>query len=179
MLGAAVAGLYLTTSMTKEVPSMEGVNEVVARLKFIGRIQVGEKLSVTSMKAYQNTWLATFFRSLNPKDNRQETLRFFRSTIDEVFRILNIYVKSTRQSDKELCVDIVNDLEFAAKGGIRNTLATYEDDSKFRCDLEVLINFIQRNVQEMKTTYTWLEQQADVGNAVNGIYHTTSEDDLP
>lgn len=132
-----------------ERPSMEGINEVISRLKFIGRIPVGEKLSVQSLQTQPDTWMTTISRSLNSRESRHETFRFFNTTVEEAFRIIDMYSKSSKKCDKNLCRDIMKDLEIAAKVGIRNIGSTYEYDSKYCCDIQVLIDSILRRLDEI------------------------------
>lgn len=142
-------GLMILNTMShniKETTHMEGINEINARLKFIGKIQRDEKLSISGPSMHPNNWITTFKRTINGRDGRKETLRFLCSTVDSAFEIIELHKLSQKPSDQSMCQELFSDLKHA-QTGIRNLMSTYETDTKFCCDLEVLIGSIIRRLE--------------------------------
>ena len=129
---------------------MDTNKEVVSRLKFISRINKGEKINVRSAYPFvqQDDMSTRLSRTFYYKDNRGNALNFVRNTIDRSFEILNLYQKSHKKSEKALCNNIVNDLK-RAKNGILNLKETYTTDTMFCCDLDTILQEIDAKLMEM------------------------------
>lgn len=147
MFNALATTYTLYRSSARDKPSMQGINEVISRIKFISMLPAGEKLSITRLESQRNSWLTTFMRTFNSRESRWDTLKFIENTVEEGFRIIDICRKSDDESDNKLAQEIMDDLKAAALGGIRNCQTTYESDPKFCCDIEVLTKGILRRIE--------------------------------
>lgn len=146
-------GTIFLLSYLKESPfnnKMDTNKEVVSRLKFISRINKGEKINVRSAYPFvqQDDMSTRLSRTFYYKDNRGNALNFVRNTIDRSFEILNLYQKSRKKSEKALCNNIVTDLK-RAKNGINNLRETYTTDTMFCCDLDTILQEIDAKLMEI------------------------------
>ena len=119
---------------------MESNKETISRLKFIGKIQIGDKVNLKSMYIQPDGLITQLFRSIN-QDNRSKTLIFLQDTITKTFEILKFYEKSTKASDQIMCSNLIVDLK-NSKNGLNNLKETYTMDVKFVCDLDTLLQTI-------------------------------------
>ena len=67
-----------------------GTSEILSRIKFIGRIQKGEKVNVRYMYVQPDSWLTRFSRTFFATDNRMNTYHFIDNTIKRCFEICKI-----------------------------------------------------------------------------------------
>ena len=119
---------------------MESNKETISRLKFIGKIQIGDKVNLKSMYIQPDGLITQLLRSIN-QDNRSKTLIFLQDTITKTFEILKFYEKSTKASDQIMCSNLIIDLK-NSKNGLNNLKETYTMDVKFVCDLDTLLQTI-------------------------------------
>ena len=129
---------------------MEQTNEVISRLKFIGKLQTGDKINVKYMFVQQESIITSVSRYLIHQDNRQNTLNLVRDTIDKSFDIIYIYSKSDNHAQKQISTNIINDLK-NVKNGIRNLKDTYISDTKFCCDMDTILQEIDAKLSEINT----------------------------
>jgi hypothetical protein len=129
--------------------NMESDKEIISRLKFIGKIQKGEKINVKYMYVQPEGILTRISRSLIHQDNRQNTLNFVRSTISKTFDIIASYSSSNKESQLQLCTHIITDLK-QSKNGLINLKDTYLDDIKFTCDIDTLLQDIDAKLVEIE-----------------------------
>lgn len=130
---------------------MESNKEVISRLKFIGKIQKGEKINSRLMYVQQCGLITQFARTFL-QDNRCKTLTFIQDTITRSFELISCYDKSSKFSDIILCNKLIQDLK-KSKVGIVNLKETYLDDIKFCCDLETLNEVIDAKLLEYEKTF--------------------------
>lgn len=121
---------------------LESSAEVISRLKFIGHIQKDEKIDVKHVSRQPNTLTTKVSRALVYPDNRANTLKFVKEV---VARSLEMIEKCMYQNDFLTCQSIVADL-VNAKTGMLNLKHTYTDDTKFCCDLDVIIEQINSSL---------------------------------
>ena len=115
--------------------------ETISRLKFIGKIQKGEKINVRNLQVQPDSFLTSLSRTFFNVDNRLNTLHFVQETINRSFEILNTYECSTDDSEKIMYTHLIHDLN-NAKIGLINLKETYAYDRKVCCDLQVLLEII-------------------------------------
>jgi hypothetical protein len=127
---------------------MEPDKEVMSRLKFIGKVQKGEKINVKYMFIQPEGIITRISRTIINQDCRENTLNFVRNTITSTFQIINIYSSSTKDSQKHICLNIIQDLKHSTKG-ITNLKNTYRDDVKLGCDLDTLLQEIDAFLVEI------------------------------
>eukprot|EP00466_Bigelowiella_natans_P006789 jgi/Bigna1/129924/aug1.10_g4632 len=92
-----------------------------------------------------NNYTTSFVRTLF-RENRQNTLDFVRQVVEQTFQIIVFYKndgKETKSNRK--FINILKDLENSKKG-LENLKATYHQDSKFKCDLDVVMEKIDNEM---------------------------------
>ena len=124
---------------------MESNKETISRLKFIGKIQIGDKVNLKSMYIQPDGLITQLLRSIN-QDNRSKTLIFLQDTISKTFEILKCYEASKKYSDQIMCANIISDLQ-NSKSGLNNLKETYTQDVKFVCDLDTLLQTIDAKLE--------------------------------
>lgn len=134
---------------------MESTPEILSRLKLLGHIQKGEKISSRTMVLQPDGWTTRLNRTWISPDNRNNTLKLVREIISRAFEILTHNISSTRESDIIQCKLIIQDL-VKAQAGLLNLKSTYGDDIKFGCDLDILFQQIVARLAEVKKSYPHL-----------------------
>lgn len=136
---------------------MDTNKEVISRLKFIGRINKGEKINVRHAYPFvqQNDVTTSISRTFYYKDNRANALSFVRNTIDRSFEIVHNYQYSDKKSDRVMSTRVIDDLR-RAKQGIFNLKETYITDTMFCCDIDTLIESMDAKLSELEP-----EEKAD------------------
>lgn len=126
---------------------MESNRETISRLKFIGKIQIGDKVNLKFMYMQPDGLMTQLSRSIN-QDNRTKTLIFLQDTINKTFEIFKFYEKSENNSEQIMCFNLYNDLKLS-KQGLNNLKETYSTDVKFTCDIDTLIQTIDGKIADM------------------------------
>lgn len=125
--------------------------ETISRLKFIGKIQIGDKVNIKNMYIQPDGLITQISRSIL-QDSRSKTLVFLQDTISKTFEILKCYERTKKNSDKIMCANLINDLK-NSKIGIKNLKETYIIDIKFVCDLDTLLETIDAKLSEIQHIY--------------------------
>ena len=127
---------------------MENTEEIISRLKFIGHIQKEEKINTRQVNRQANNLWTKLQRTVIYPDNRTNTLKFLKDVITRTFEVLEL-----QHEDKNVCKTIIEDLN-KAKQGIVNIRQTYMDDTKFCCDMDVLLENINIQLAHYNEKYT-------------------------
>lgn len=138
---------------TEPLEQMDSNKEVISRLKFISKINKGEKLNVRYMFVQQDDMATRLSRTFYNKDNRGNTLNFVRNTIDRSFEIIFTYLNSDKVSERAMCHNIIQDLK-RSKDGLINLKDTYVMDIKFCCDMDTILEDIDAKIAEMELLET-------------------------
>lgn len=131
--------------------TMETTHEVITRLKFIGLIKKGEKISVKSLSVHQTSMVTSFWRMFN-QESRETTLDFLTSTINRAFEIIQLCISSSKASDRTLCKNLCEDL-IKSSSGLINLQTTYADDRLFWCHIQTLIQAIEVKLNDLRITH--------------------------
>ena len=130
---------------------MDTNKETISRLKFIGKIEIGDKINLKCMYI-QNDGLVTQLSRTLFQDNRLKTLTFIHDTINKSFEILKCYQKSKKKSDQIMCINLIYDLKHS-KIGLKNIKETYIKDIKFCCDIDTMLQMIEGKLVETKSLF--------------------------
>ena len=125
---------------------METNKETLSRLKFLGKIQIGEKINLKYMYVQEDGLFTQLSRTIF-QDNRNKTLTFMQDTINKAFELLKCYEKSKKISEQIMCSNLVKDLN-GSKAGLTNLKETYNLDIKFCCDIDTLLQMIDAKLSE-------------------------------
>ena len=134
---------------------MDNHPEIIARLKFIGKLQKGDKINTRRMFVQSNGLVTRLNRTFWNQDNRSNGLSFVQDTIRRAFDLLDVYDKSGTTSDLSLRENMVKDIQTSVHG-LNNLKMTYCEDIKFGCDIDALLliikaklgNYISEDVNE-------------------------------
>lgn len=121
--------------------------EIISRLKFIGKLNKGDKINTIFMYVQSDNFFNKIARTLWNHDTRSNSKHFIENTIERIFEMLICYTKSEKESDKILCNNLIRDLKYA-KNGILNLSETYTNDIKFKCDMDTIIESIDTKILE-------------------------------
>jgi len=149
MLATALGIASLKDAVSSREPSLLffGNNEeVISRLKFIGHIEKDEKINVKHVFREADTIYTKISRSFIHRDNRQNSLRFIKDVITRAFELLEIH---KHRGEYEFCKSIITDL-VKARTGIQNLRLTYIEDTKFCCDMDVILETINAKLRMME-----------------------------
>jgi hypothetical protein len=125
---------------------MENNEEVISRLKFIGHIEKEEKINIRQCSRQPNNIFTKLSRTLIYPDNRTNSLKFIKDVILRSFEIIEILIHNRHTIT---CKSIITDL-VKAKQGMLNLKYTYNDDTKFCCDMDVLIEQVTSKITDLK-----------------------------
>lgn len=131
--------------------NMEDSNhETITRLKFLSKIRKGEKIDVSKQVLQTDSYFTQLSRTILSHDNRQNTLTYIQNALTSGFNLFSLYMKSEKDSEKLLAVQILRDIE-ASKKGIANLINTYQDDTMFCCSIETYLQTIDARMTEIYT----------------------------
>lgn len=126
---------------------MDNNQEIVSKLKFIGKLKKGEKINTRYMYVQPDGFGTMLSRTFFYQDNRGNTLNFCQETINRSFELLITYERSESASDRVLTSHILNDLKQATTGLV-NMKTTYVTDTKFCCDMDTLLEYINAKLDK-------------------------------
>jgi hypothetical protein len=115
-------------------------HSIFSKLKFISRLQVGDKIN-TKYLYIQKEGIITKLSRMFYDENRNNTLNFIKNTVHRSFEILTIYDSGGKEYYKPVCIILVNDLN-KCKTGLQNLKETYLSDIKFSCDIDTILELI-------------------------------------
>lgn len=135
---------------------MDGNQEIISRLKFIGKLKKGEKINTRHMYVQPDGITTSLSRTFAYQDNRGNALNFCQETISRSFELLITYERSDSSTEKVLFSRLIEDLQQSTVG-LRNLKFTYITDTKFCCDMDTLLE----NVLAKLDKYTIIETKDD------------------
>ena len=125
---------------------METNRDIFSKIKFIGKIQIGDKVSLKEMQLQNDGLLTPIYRILY-QENRYKTLVFINDVINKSFELIRCYSNSSKKSDKIMCSHLLDDLK-SSRNGLNNLKETYSKDTKFICDINVLLQTVDAGLIE-------------------------------
>jgi hypothetical protein len=120
---------------------MDNNPEVIARIKFIGRLQKGEKINTRRYVVQSDGLITRLIRTFWEQDNRSNTLSFLQETIRSAFRLLEQFDKANTKESLSLKNLLLQDLKSVVTG-LANIKFTYVKDVKFCCDVDTLLELV-------------------------------------
>ena len=120
---------------------MDNNPEVIARIKFIGRLQKGEKINTRRYVVQSDGLITRLIRTFWEQDNRSNTLSFLQETIRSAFRLLEQFDKANTKESLGLKNLLLQDLKSVVTG-LANLKFTYVKDIKFCCDVDTLLELV-------------------------------------
>ncbi len=123
------------------VKRMDSNQEIISRLKFIGKLKKGEKINTRHMYVQPDGLGTALSRTFMYQDNRGNALNFCQETVSRAFELLITFERSDKNAEQVLFVHLFKDLQQATVGLI-NLKFTYVTDTKFCCDMDTLLQSI-------------------------------------
>ena len=132
---------------------MDNNNDVISKLKFISRIQKGEKINVHGLFLQEESYITSLSRTLLRPESRTKTLSFIQNVITKSIEIIKTYINSSKYSKQLIAQNIIHDLTESKKGLI-NLKTTYSEDVMFCCNMDSLIEMIDIEISDINRKYT-------------------------
>ena len=130
----------------------ENQQEIITKLKFLARVNRGEKINVKEMTLQSEGYVTAFSRSVWYVDNRNNTISFIQNTVQAAFNLVTLLNKNNSISDHALAKSIVRDIALA-KSGINNLKNTYSDDTFFCCSVDTYIETINARLLDLRSKH--------------------------
>ena len=127
-------------------------DDIIPKLKFISRLNKGDKINVKNLYIQPNNLINRISRSFIHIDDRTNTLMFVTNTIKKGFDLFLKHIESANPFDSILCQNLLYDLNNSTNGLI-NLKETYGDDIMFVCKIDSLIEEIEARLAEIQTKY--------------------------
>lgn len=116
--------------------------DTITKLKFIGKIQSGEKINTKHyMAIVNNDWWTSILRTFYNFESRGNTINFINDTIKTAISLIE-QVQSQSEIDQAILSNIYKDLALSIEG-IENLKKTYMNDKIVVASLETLIENIE------------------------------------
>lgn len=135
-------------------------DEIIPRIKFIGKIQKGEKMNVKHMQVQQDSILTKISRSFIRTDTRANTYTFVNYSIKKGFEILYQHLDSQKPFDRILCLNLMTDIR-NCKSGLQNIRETYIEDLMFCCKIDALIEETDARINDIEIKFEFLKQNCE------------------
>ncbi len=139
-------------TLNNKTTDMNNDDDILSKLKFIGKIQKGEKINIRNISIQPDGLYTSLIRSFITLDNRKNTLNFIRNTITRSFQLLHLYINSGTTASKNLCSNLISDIQ-KSKSGINNLKITYSSDVMLCCQLDTIIQEIEAIQSEIEEKY--------------------------
>ena len=120
---------------------MDNNQEIISRLKFIGKLKKGEKINTRHMYVQSDGFGTSLSRTFINQDNRGNALNFCQETITRAFELLITFERSDKNAEQVLFGHLIKDLQQSTTG-LNNLKFTYISDTKFCCDMYTLLQNI-------------------------------------
>lgn len=127
-------------------------DDIIPKLKFISRLNKGDKINVKNLYIQPNNFINRISRSFIHIDDRTNTLMFVMNTIKKGFELFLRHIESKNPFDNILCQNLLYDLKNSTNG-LLNLKETYADDMMFVCKIDSLIEEINARLIEINNKY--------------------------
>ena len=127
-------------------------DDIIPKLKFISRLNKGDKINVKNLYIQPNNFINKISRSFIHIDDRTNTLIFVNATIKKGFDLFLQHIDSKNPFDIILCQNILCDLKNSING-LLNLKETYGEDIMFVCKIDSLIEEIDARLIDLSNKY--------------------------
>ena len=128
---------------------------IVSKLKFISKIEQGEKIDTQSLTAFTSSFATRLYRTLFSRgESRDTTFRFINDTVNRAFSLIKQYLldDSGEKRQKDNINELLNSLD-ASVIGLKHLSDTYHNDRMYVSLLDTLINSINSKTSMIRKTY--------------------------
>tara|TARA_A100001011_G_C14218255_1_gene803054 strand:- start:530 stop:1006 length:477 start_codon:yes stop_codon:yes gene_type:complete len=153
----------------------ESQQDIISKLKFLGRIGRGEKINVKELTLQSEGYVTAVKRTLWNVDNRNNTMSFIQTTIQAGFNLIGTLSKSHNNNigNKQIAKSMIQDI-LKAKSGISNLKTTYSEDTFFCCGIDTYIESVKARIAELRKTSIDLftnEDDSETDEVDKNIYY--------
>ncbi len=127
-------------------------DDIIPKLKFIARLNKGDKINVKNLYIQPNNFINKLSRSFINIDDRSNTLIFITNTIKKGFELFLKHIEHQNPFDNILCQNLLYDLKNSTNG-LSNLKETYIEDVMFVCKIDSLIEEIDARLIEIHNKY--------------------------
>ena len=117
---------------------------IVSKLKFISKIEQGEKIDTQSLTAFTSSFATRLYRTFFSRgESRDTTFRFISDVINKAFGLLKQYLsEESDKKNKDNINELIHSLELSVSG-LQNLSDTYGKDRMYVSLLDTLINSVK------------------------------------
>ena len=137
--------------------------DIISKLKFLSRVQKGEKINVKGMFIQTDNIKTSVSRAVWNTDSRQNTLVFIETTINKTSNLIDTYLRSSKDSEKLIGGNMVKDM-ILAKDGISHLKTTYNDDTMFCAKIDTFVEIIDAKLAGLKAKHKELFSDSENEN---------------
>lgn len=123
------------------------IETLSSRVKFIGKLQPGQKICVSNQSIQENTYLTSFSRSLTG-ENREKVYTYISDTIQDSLDVLNSLVNTNNEYDVRVCRNLIMDM-ISMEPGLNNQETTYKNDKMFVSKIQTLRENLEVKLREL------------------------------
>ena len=132
--------------------SAESEYDIIAKLKFISKINKEMLIDVGTMTISGRSWRTSIYRTLvtfcSREESRDKTLEFLKVTTSVALSKLKAL--NTRDAVEGGMAKLILKSLQEAKGGIRNISETYKEDTMFSSRIETLLETLEVQIDNVK-----------------------------
>jgi hypothetical protein len=136
--------------MAEEEDILTANRHILSKLKFISKIQQGEKIDTKNLTLLQDSIVTKIIRTYLG-DDREKTISFITDILDKSFEILfSITEKNTGKPSgyyEMISFNLVEDIKNSIQG-INNLKKTYSDDRYLFCRYELLVENVELKLRD-------------------------------
>jgi hypothetical protein len=133
------------------------VQDVVSKLKFLSKLQPGEKIQVNSLSIIENGWFWKVYRHFTSKgktekdilESREISLNSISELCEIALKLALDVVDKEGTCHQEVWTMVLSSLkEF--QPGIRNLMVSYEGDRLFISKVDTFISILNAKIKELE-----------------------------
>lgn len=134
--------------------SEQAVRDVLSKLSFISKIKEGEIVDVESLSLMGKCISTGVYRTLirMGTESRETTLKFFVSTVDEAFELVEYHLAQKGEYEHDMARMIMRSLK-ECKLGLKEHTKTYEHDRMHTSKVETLLKTIDTKTNDILRRY--------------------------
>jgi len=126
------------------------VQDVLSKLKFLSKIQRGEKIDTRKLEFINDSYYNRALRTISPRESRDHSMNFIRGVTDEALVIATKAFSMNSQFEKDIGMMILCALK-EMKAGVLNLGGTYDDDRMAVSRIETFLEILDAKITELET----------------------------
>jgi len=123
------------------------VEKISSKLKFISKIEPGQKICTNTQYIQNNSYYTSVVRYLTG-ESREKVYEYITDVIQDSFSVLDSLSDSSNGYDIKVCENLIGDL-INLKPGLTNLKKTYNKDKNYISKMETLVQNLDVKIQEL------------------------------